>query len=215
MIIELPRKFSYSKDQYNYAKVRGRRLTIRGSLDFEDLMYELTYSIKGRELCYYCGKTVHEITIDHIFPRDYGGISIPNNLLPACSKCNSEKSNLNFHEYQIFKTLSNLEKKEFREKVYRQKEKIRYKFGFNIPNSWVKFVHISRIFVRVCFDQTLYKGKKYIKYTSFIKKYGHLPRPIIVSENFVLLDGFTILACAREQGIHNIPVVILENVEVI
>ena len=37
----------------------------------------------------------------------------------------------------------------------------------------------------------------------------------ILSGNFVLLDGFTILACAKEQGIHHIPVVILENVEVI
>lgn len=42
-----------------------------------------------------------------------------------------------------------------------------------------------------------------------------LPRPIVVSSNFVLLDGFTILTCGREQGMHNIPVVILENVEVI
>lgn len=215
MIIELPKKFSYSKDQYNYAKVRDGKLIIRGSLDFEDLMYNLAYAIKGRDNCYYCGKRVSKITIDHMFPRDYGGISIPNNMIPACSKCNSEKSNLNFHEYQIFKTLNKLEKEKFKDKIYKQKEKMRYKFGFNLPNSWVKFVHISRIFVRVFFDQTLYKGKKYTKYTSFIKKYGHLPRPIILSGNFVLLDGFTILACGREQGIYDIPVVILENVEVI
>jgi len=215
MIIELPKKFSYSKDQYNYAKVRDGKLIIKGSLDFEDLMYNLAYAIKGRDSCYYCGKRVKKITIDHMFPRDYGGISIPNNLLPSCQKCNSEKSNLNFYEYQIFKSLNKRQKNAFREKVERQNEKKRYKFGFNIPKSWVKTIHISRIFVRVFFDQTLYKGKKYVKYTDFIKKYGHLPRPIILSGNFVLLDGFTILACGREQGIHHIPVVILENVEVI
>lgn len=215
MIIELPKKFSYTKDQYNYAKVREGKLIIKGSLHFEELMYQLAYAIKGKETCYYCGKKVNKITIDHMFPRDYGGISIPNNMLPACPKCNSEKSNLNFHEYQIFKTLSKLEKDAFREKSYKQKEKIRFKFGFNLPKSWVKTVHFTRIFVRVFFDQTLYKGKKYLKYTKFIKKYGHLPRPIILSGNFVLLDGFTILACGREQGIYNIPVVILENVEVI
>jgi len=215
MIIELPKKFSYTEDRYNYANVRNGKLIIKGSVDFEKLMYELTYAIKGKGNCYYCGKQVKKITIDHMFPRDYGGISITNNLLPACQKCNSEKSNLNFHEYQIFKTLNQLEKEAFRERVYRQNERKREKKGFNIPNSWVRTVHFSRIFVRVFFNQTLYKGKKYNRYTNFIKKYGHLPKPIILSGSFVLLDGFTILACAKEQGIHNIPVVILENVEVI
>ncbi|MBR6504471.1 MAG: HNH endonuclease [Clostridia bacterium] len=215
MIIELPKKFSYSKDQYNYANVRNGKLIIRGSLDFEDLMYDLTYSIKGRNNCYYCGKTTKKITIDHMFPRDYGGISITNNLLPACSKCNSQKSNLNLYEYQIFRTLDKLQKEVFKGKVYAKNEKMRYKRGFNIPKSWIETVHISRIFVRVFFDQNLHKGKKYNKYTKFIKKYGRLPRPIILSGNFVLLDGFTILVCAREQGIHYIPVVVLENVEVI
>jgi len=215
MIIELPKKFSYTEDRYNYANVRDGRLIIRGSIPFEKLMYELTYNIKGNKVCYYCGKNVKKITIDHMFSRDYGGISITNNLIPVCSKCNSEKSNLNFHEYQIFKSLNKQKKENFREKVYRQNENLRYKRGFIIPNSWVETIHISRIFVRVFFDQTLYKGKKYNKYMNFIKKYQKLPRPIVLSGNFVLLDGFTILACGREQGIHHIPVVILENVEVI
>lgn len=215
MIMELPKKFSYTKDQYNYAKVRDGKLIIRGSIPFEELMYDLAYAIKGRTSCYYCGRQVKNMTIDHMFPRDYGGVSITNNLLPACSKCNGEKSNLNFHEYQIFRTLNKLEKESFREKVYKKNEKKRHSKGFNLPSSWIKTVHISRIFVRVFFDQNLYKGKKYVKYTNFIKKYGRLPRPIILSGNFVLLDGFSNLVCAKEQGIHNIPVIILENVEVI
>lgn len=215
MIIELPKKFSYTEDKYNYAIVRDGKLIIRGSIPFEKLMYHLAYAIKGKDNCYYCGRRVSKMTIDHMFPRDYGGISITNNLLPACTRCNSEKSNLNFHEYEIFKTLNKREREKFREKVYQQNEKVRHKRGFNIPKAWVKTVHISRIFVRVFFDQTLHKSKKYIKYMNFIKKYGKLPRPIIVSGNFVLLDGFRILACAKEHGIENIPVVILENVEVI
>lgn len=215
MIMELPKRFSYSKDKYNYAIARDGKLIIKGSLPFEELMYDLAYSIKGKKSCYYCGRQSKKMTIDHMFPRDYGGISITNNLIPVCAKCNSQKSNLNFYEYKIFKTLNKTEKETFRKKIYKQNEKIRYKRGFNIPKAWVETIHISRIFVRVFFDQTLYKGKKYTKYTNFIKKYGKLPRPIILSRNFVLLDGFTILACAREQGITNIPVVILENVEVI
>lgn len=41
--------------------------------------------------CQYCG-TSKELTIDHVIPRSKGGKSIWTNLVTACQKCNSRKS---------------------------------------------------------------------------------------------------------------------------
>lgn len=43
--------------------------------------------------CVYCGETyeLHELTLDHVQPRTYGGKNITSNLVPACLKCNQDK----------------------------------------------------------------------------------------------------------------------------
>ncbi|MEM9897481.1 MAG: HNH endonuclease [Bacteroidota bacterium] len=41
--------------------------------------------------CQYCG-TTKNLTIDHVIPRSKGGQSTWNNLVTACQKCNSRKS---------------------------------------------------------------------------------------------------------------------------
>lgn len=41
--------------------------------------------------CAYCGQPA--IGWDHIVPRSRGGSNTPENLAPACRKCNSSKSN--------------------------------------------------------------------------------------------------------------------------
>ena len=54
---------------------------------------------KTHPYCYMCGVTldfseIHphtKFTLDHIWPRCYGGNSIDSNLLPACGSCNSGK----------------------------------------------------------------------------------------------------------------------------
>ena len=51
--------------------------------------------------CVYCGKTyeLHELTLDHVHPRVFGGEDITSNIVPACSRCNQEKGSthwLNF-----------------------------------------------------------------------------------------------------------------------
>ena len=64
-------------------------------------MYELTYMMKGNQICYYCGKTISkkEMTLDHVYPRDFGGPSITDNLVPCCSHCNSSKGNKTFENW--------------------------------------------------------------------------------------------------------------------
>ena len=35
--------------------------------------------------------SMEEMTIDHMYPQDFGGPTITNNLLPSCKKCNNDK----------------------------------------------------------------------------------------------------------------------------
>ena len=43
--------------------------------------------------CVYCGNfyELHELTIDHVKPKTYGGEDLQSNLVPACTKCNQDK----------------------------------------------------------------------------------------------------------------------------
>lgn len=44
--------------------------------------------------CRYCGATPHRayLQIDHVVPRARGGLTIIDNLVTACTDCNSGKS---------------------------------------------------------------------------------------------------------------------------
>ncbi|MEC7401553.1 MAG: HNH endonuclease [Verrucomicrobiota bacterium] len=45
--------------------------------------------------CQYCGKNfpVKELNMDHVVPRDRGGVTTWENVVISCIKCNSKKSN--------------------------------------------------------------------------------------------------------------------------
>lgn len=42
-------------------------------------------------ICQYCGVTAHDLTVDHIIPKRYGGPTSWDNLVCCCKKCNSRK----------------------------------------------------------------------------------------------------------------------------
>jgi 5-methylcytosine-specific restriction protein A len=44
-------------------------------------------------VCHYCEKKVspQELTMDHLVPLARGGLSVKNNLVPACKECNAKK----------------------------------------------------------------------------------------------------------------------------
>lgn len=50
--------------------------------------------------CVYCGCNHRKtLTLDHVIPQSKGGKDSWDNLVTACRKCNSEKSNLTLEEY--------------------------------------------------------------------------------------------------------------------
>jgi len=51
--------------------------------------------IRDRYRCQYCGErfTTHELTFDHVIPRDKGGQTVWTNIVMACSPCNLRKAN--------------------------------------------------------------------------------------------------------------------------
>lgn len=113
MLVELPKKFERKLNEYSFARIRDGVLELKGDFNFEKIMIELTYQMRGRTECYYCKRKVKatKITIDHMFPSDFGGVTITNNLAPACSTCNSNKSNMNQYEFRVWSSLKSREEK--------------------------------------------------------------------------------------------------------
>jgi 5-methylcytosine-specific restriction endonuclease McrA len=52
---------------------------------------------RDNHTCQYCGSTKH-LTLDHVIPRSKGGQHSWDNVVTACEKCNSIKSNRLPHE---------------------------------------------------------------------------------------------------------------------
>lgn len=130
MKIPLPSKFIYyTNDRTASAYVRKNTLYINGLISWEKLAYDLCYALNGRKVCTYCGKTVKKskMTLDHMFPRFFGGVSIPTNLTPACKSCNNKKSDLNYYEFKVFRTMNEKDGKHYRMSIYRKKERLDFK----------------------------------------------------------------------------------------
>lgn len=65
--------------------------------------------------CAYCGKEMKRVTQDHFIPVSKGGNYSKDNILPACSSCNSSKCNKDFDEWYFSKGFYSEER---RNKVY-------------------------------------------------------------------------------------------------
>lgn len=219
MIIELPKNFYKTCGDRGFAQVRDGTLEIHGdfSFNYEKLMIELTYEMKGRTKCYYCGKEIapEKVTIDHLFPRDFGGITIPNNLEPACEECNEKKSNLNYAEFQIWKGLEEASSQKifYKETIKRKRKKkcdTNNLYGFDLPKGWVTYVPLEVIKKVTSIDTR--GSKQYNKMINFYDLYKKLPRVAIISANNILLIGETVYAVAKKRELDKVPAIILENV---
>lgn len=211
MIIELPEKFYYG----NQAKIVDGVLKIPSGVSWREFMYRLTVASKGRN-CWYCGKKLkkEDITMDHLYPQDLGGPTIPNNLAPACGECNNKKGNLTEKQYRNLIGAPENKRKEINSRFIARNEQHKVKKGYFLPKEWITTRKIDSILVTWLMNET-YTGKKYAKIETFYRQYGRIPYPIVVDRNNYLLDGFLVLIFAKNNNIASIPTIVLENVEIV
>lgn len=218
MNIELPKKFSMNnvrKGQKAY--IENGILKLTRQVNFSKLMFELTYQIKGKNKCYYCGKkiTKEQITIDHIYPIDFGGPTITNNLLPSCGECNIRKNNMTYNQYVAFLEAESIGTgKNYQKMLEKYQEEMRKECLYQIPNKWITFKDTKDI-KNVILSEEDYKKKRYKYYEKYYNEYGVVKKPIIIDRNLFLLDGFLVLMLAKDYNINTIPVIKLDNVEII
>jgi len=48
---------------------------------------------RDRFSCQYCGTSTKPLTVDHVIPKERGGVDTWQNLVAACEKCNFKKGN--------------------------------------------------------------------------------------------------------------------------
>lgn len=217
MIIDLPEHSAEETLIINdHMKIEDDILKIKFPYSLRNAMYILTYEIKGKHKCFYCGKEIvnGKVTLDHVFPQDFGGPTITNNLEPACTSCNSQKSNLTKEQYEKFLSLSYNDRKQYLRDILSVFEFIRKWEEFELPNTWIEEKEIDSIIANISLSED-YKGPKYKKVKDYYKKYKHFQKPLILDRKNFLLDGFTALMYAKNHNIRSVPVIVLENVEVV
>ena len=217
MIIEIPRGYTFIKDGGIIAFEENGILKIYGRKGkFEDVMYDLTYELKGRDKCYYCGRKIEnssQITLDHIHPVSLGGPTIPQNLLPACRKCNSRKENMTPQQFQAYKNLVDEQQRKKFLQEYLNVKLFQERWVHILPEDWISEITISDLLVLMDLNDT--NTRKYKRTKEYYMRCKQFPKPIIVDSQRFVLDGFTQVLYAKNNKIKNIPTIILENVAVI
>lgn len=211
MNIQLPNKFFYSTDWKRTAYVDDNVLYIQGNVSYENLMYSLAYSISGYQKCIYCGEKLKKETrtLDHIYPRNWGGISIPDNLVPCCSSCNSKKSNMTAEQFERWLNTNSDKRAALYAKFVKENEK-EMKTKYILPEEWVSSLNIDEVIDKLDFSVIEQFGND--KIDLYYQLHRHYPRPIIVSSNNCVLKGIHILYHAKVNGIKKVSCVKLDNV---
>lgn len=199
------------------AIVEGNLLYIYRPVDFRDLMYALTNAIydDGR-VCYYCGQEINERqrTMDHMFPQDFGGPTITNNLVPTCKKCNTTKGNLMEYQFKELMEIRDVEEaKALRLKIEKNHKKIHTGKIKVIPEEWIspKDYPINEIEMRM--QVTVPLGKGYEHVSRRFQMYGTVLKPVIISTNKKLLDGFNVCLFAKVHDLWDqVSIIKLDNV---
>lgn len=216
MKIQLPKTFEYH-DGPTHAVVHNGVLEMT-PIDFEKTMYHLTYRLKGRVRCAYCHRVLeaNKLTLDHVFPRDHGGISISNNLKPCCKRCNEAKNNLLPWQYSSLQKLSKKSKVHVEEQYQYENMQARRECGILIPKEWYEMRRNYSVFALITSERPFKESRKYQRVLEMYETYGKICKPIVVSQNRFVLDGFTALLVAKNLGL-DIPLsfITLENVIVI
>lgn len=217
MIIELPEDFEFTKENsQGNAYIKNSILYIDGNVNFDSLMYALAYKIHGNKVCGYCGKTMtfDNRTIDHMYPRAWGGVSITNNLLPACRECNNiRKRSMTYEQFREWKKLkTDEERKKYYQIVYLQNEKLVNQGELLFPKEFMVDYDITEVLKKIdlSYIKDDSKIQRYIsEYYDICHKYKH---PIIFSRNGELLDGINMLYHAKKHDEMILRAIVMENV---
>ncbi len=214
MIMDLPKNYlGNGRDIF----VENNILKIHKNVPFRKLVYELTYELKGgKHKCLYCNSIIsnNKASLDHLYPQDFGGPTITNNLLPCCLKCNNEKSNMTAKEYKNFLVAKKIgQQKGYLKTLQKRKDNLRISNRYQIPDEWLCEYGISNILVLMQLDNPE-SYSKYHKVRDFYKKYGYFQKPILLDRNGFLLDGFYTVLYAKKHKIPFLKAIKLDNVEV-
>lgn len=90
--------------------------------------------IRDNYTCQYCGRSTHDLTIDHVVPRSRGGLHVWENLTSACKPCNHRKGGKSPKEARMTLRRMPFEPKPGRYYSIQR----RLEMGFN--ESWSKFL---------------------------------------------------------------------------
>lgn len=197
------------------AVVEGNILYIYRQLDFYSLMSELTYSTFGRAVCHYCGNpiTPSKLTVDHKIPRCFGGPTLTNNLVPSCKHCNSRKGNMFENEFFEFLRLEtdHADLRAYRDQI-EKKQKLIYSGSVSvIPEDWLYHERVNVITIKYQLNEPLGVGFRRVK--KIFDKYDNFFKPIILSSNRFLLDGFNVCMLAKMCGMaEKLQIIQLDNV---
>ncbi len=86
---------SNNVEKYNKLAYMIRSRTFKGlsegKMQIHSLFDDEKIKLEFGMCCVYCGSK-ENISIDHIFPRHFGGSDMSDNLVCACRKCNSSKN---------------------------------------------------------------------------------------------------------------------------
>jgi len=216
MNIKLPKKINERNAELD-AYIKDRVLIVSKE-DFEKTMYQLAYQMKGDDRCYFCGRvlTTKNRSIDHLYPKDYGGISITNNLVPCCKRCNNLKGNLNEKEFNEYKRIAKENydlKLQFLTDVNEKHSEMRRRTGINLPNDWYSLRQKYEVLAPISSEDNYKSSRKYIRISELFEMYKRICRTVVISQNNIVLDGFMALMFAKNLPFKvEVPFVRLENV---
>ena len=215
MIIRLPKKFTYiDKNACGRAYVKRGILYIDGNVNFKNLMYKLTYALKGSNRCAYCGAilTKKNRTIDHMYPQALGGPSITDNLLPCCKKCNLDKRGMTYTQFQEWRKTEENKKEAFFRKCIKENYEVTKRGRFLVKHGWITKINVKELLENVNLKKI--SECKYRKAESYFILFKQYQRPIIVSGNGWLLEGKCNLKHAKRHGKQRLCAIVLDNVVV-
>ena len=66
------------------------------------ILNRINILIRDDYTCQYCSKKTNNMTIDHVIPKNKGGQDTWDNLVAACVKCNTKKSDLLLSKIEMY-----------------------------------------------------------------------------------------------------------------